>query len=666
MTRRTMIYGISILALCLTLGAVGLALLGDGDHLASFAPEKGKPKAVQKTAQSPAAPQAESIQQPTAEVLSNRVAEYHIDVALNEKDGTLTGSETLTWTHPGKKTINEVYLHLYPNAFSSEDTTFIKESGGKLRGDVMPKDGWGSMEITELRTTDGISLLHRIQYVQPDDGNAKDQTLAKVRLPVSVQGGESLTLRIKFTVKLPKIFARMGIAGDFVMAGQWFPKISVYEPVGTRGRMVEGWNLHQYHGNSEFYSDFGIYSVRINVPEAYTVAATGFQTKKAVVQDGRKTMQFYADDVHDFAWSASPDFIYAEEPFSSAEVPGVRIKLYLDPAHEDLKERYFYAAKVALANYSKWYGRYPYSTLSVVVPPALGNGAGGMEYPTLVTAFGASSDSPSYDELERTVIHEIAHQFFYGMVANNEFEEAWLDEAFASYAEDKLMEQEFGIAPNLPIQSALISSPATLTQNAWKYGAGDGYARNVYYRGKLILLDIERQVGSKTMKRILTVYSHKYRFKHPTTADFQRIVEQVTGRSWKSYFKQYVYDGKMADFSVDSIQVTPINQKDGKLYESTVVFSRKGATHPKVPLLFTFTDGHTVRKQWNGEDNRVEIKLNYKQPLAWVQIDPDYTLLVENKHINNYLKTEVPEPTLSRSNMSVTKLLEAILGAFLW
>lgn len=666
MTRRTIVYSISILALCLTLGTAWLTLRGGGDSLASLAPAKAGPKAVQKTGQTPAPPPAESIQQPTAEVLSNRVAEYHIDVTLNEKDGTLTGSETLTWTHPGKKTINEVYLHLYPNAFASEDTTFMKESGGKLRNDIMPKDGWGSMEITELRTTDGISLLHRIQYVQPDDGNTKDRTLAKVRLPVSVQGGESLTLRMKFTVKLPKIFARMGVADDFVMAGQWFPKISVYEPVGTRGRTSEGWNLHQYHGNSEFYSDFGIFSVRVNVPESYTVAATGFQTKKAVVKDGRKTIQYYADDVHDFAWSASPNFIYAEEPFSSAEVPGVRIKLYLDPAHKDLKERYFYAAKVALANYSKWYGRYPYSTLSVVVPPASGNGAGGMEYPTLVTAFGATSDSPGYDELERTVIHEIAHQFFYGMVANNEFEEAWLDEAFASYAEDKLMEQEFGIAPNLPIQSALITSPASLTQYAWKYGSGDGYAKNAYYRGKLILLDIERQVGAKTMKRILSTYSHKYRFKHPTTADFQRIVEQVTGRSWKAYFQQYVYDGKMADFAVERIQITPVGSEDNRQYESSVVFSRKGATHPKVPLLFTFTDGHTVRKQWNGEDSRIEIKLQYKAPLAWVQIDPDYTLTVENMHINNYLKAEIPETTLSRSNMSVTKLLEAILGAFLW
>ncbi|GIO88065.1 hypothetical protein J25TS5_49970 [Paenibacillus faecis] len=667
MTRRSLFIGISFLALCLIAGTIRYTLSLEPSHLSSFASKKAKPLDSAKTGPAPALPLTESIQHPTAEVLSDRITEYHIQVHLDEKNQTLIGTETLTWTHPGKKSVNELYLHLYPNAFASGESTFMKESGGKLRGDLMPKDGWGGMELTEIRTTDGISLLHRLQYVQPDDGNTHDRTLAKIRLPVTVRGGEDLTLKIQFKVKLPKVFARMGTAGDFVMAGQWFPKVSVYEPAGTRGRQTEGWNLHQYHGNSEFYSDFGIYSVSINVPETYTVAATGFQTKPAVRKDGRKTVQFYADDVHDFAWSASPHFVYAEEPFSSAEVPGVRIKMYLDPAHQDLKDRYFYAAKVALSNFSKWYGRYPYSTLSVVVPPAQGNGAGGMEYPTLVTAFGANSESPGYDELERTVIHEVAHQFFYGMVANNEFEEAWLDEAFASYAEDKLMEQEFGIAPNLPLQAALVSNPAPLAQVSWKFGSSDIYAKNVYSRGQLILLDIERQVGAKAMKRILYNYSQKFRFKHPTTSDFQRIVEQVTGRSWKAYFNQYVYDGKMADFSVDRITVQSIAGKNGApLYESKVTLSRRGGSAPKVPLLFSFKDGNTVRKVWNGEGETVQMTLQYKEPLDWVQIDPDYSLVLENKHINNYMRAEVAEPTGTRATLGVVKLLEAMLGALVW
>ncbi|MFD3261919.1 M1 family metallopeptidase [Paenibacillus lentus] len=663
MTRRTFIVSISILIMCLLGGSIMYMLLSDHPIAPSLASHQQGNPAVMKA---PSPQQAESIQQPTAEILSNRVTEYHIDVKLNEQERTLTGTQTLSWTHPGKKTLNELYFHLYPNAFASSETTFMKESGGRLRSDIMPKDGWGSMELTDIRTMDGISLLHRVQYVQPDDGNANDRTLAKVRLPRSVQGGESITLKIDFTVKLPKIFARMGTAGDFVMAGQWFPKLCVYEPVFRRGRSTEGWNLHQYHGNSEFYSDFGIYSVNIDVPSEYTVAATGFPTKPAVQRGERKIVQYYADDVHDFAWAASPNFVYAEEPFSSAEVPGVRIKLYLDPAHQDLKDRYFYAAKVALSNFSRWYGSYPYSTLSIVVPPADGNGAGGMEYPTLITAFGAASESPGYDELERTVIHEIGHQFFYGMVASNEFEEAWLDEAFTSYAEDRLMEQEFGITTSLPIQAALIHNPKPLTQPSWEFGSADIYAKNVYHRGKLVLLDIERQIGTKTMNRTLSLYARKYRFKHPTTADFQRVLEQTTGRTWKSYFDQYIYDGKMADYAIENITILKVQQDNEMLYESMVDIKRKGGTHPKVPILFTFQDGHTVRKVWNGEEEQLQLKLRYKEPLAWAMLDPDYTLVLENKHINNYFKASIDEKVSTRSNVSVTKLLEMLIGSFLW
>lgn len=628
-------------------------------ELPAFAPESGKPVAPAQLPNSP-----ESVQTPTAEVLSDRVVEYHIDVKLAD-DNVLQGTQTLTWTHPGKKTVNELYFHLYPNAFSSQSTTFMQESGGKLRGDVMPANGYGSMTITEMKTEDGLSLMHRMQYVQPDDGNIKDRTLIKVRLPKPVKGGETITLHTRFEVKLPQIFARMGTAGNFVMAGQWFPKLSVYEPAGRRDRTVEGWNLHQYHGNSEFYSDFGIYSVRIRVPEKYKVAATGFPTKPSAVKNGEKIYQFYADDVHDFAWAASPDFVYAEEPFSAPNVPGVRIKLYLDPAHEDLKERYFYAAKAALTNYSKWFGRYPYSTLSIVVPPKAGNGAGGMEYPTLVTAFGADDTSPGYD-LERTVVHEIGHQYFYGMVASNEFEEAWLDEGFTSYAEDKVMELEYGLIPNLPVQAGLITSPAPLTQESWKFDSQNDYASNAYTRGKLVLLGIEQQVGAKTMERILSTYVKKYRFKHPSSTDFQRVVEQVTQTSWSEYFNQYVYGSGMADFAVEKISVKPV-QKDGKTwYESSITVQKKGSDYKGVPVRIVFEDGHVVNKQWDGREERITYRLTYSYPVSWAMTDPLYSMVLENRHMNNFLKAGLDEPVQFRWSLGATKLIEAIFGGLTW
>ncbi|MFU1796982.1 M1 family metallopeptidase [Paenibacillus azoreducens] len=649
----------SLLALCLLLaGAKWLISRDTPESQPSYAPDQAKPPKVSTPMVQ------ESVQKPTAQILSNRVVEYHIDTTLDPENRVIKGTQTMTWSHPGKKTVGELYFHLYPNAFSSMDTTFMKESGGRLRDDKMPTDGFGSMTITDMKTSEGLSLMHRMQYVQPDDGNVKDKTLVKVRLPKPVKGGESITLSIQFEVKLPKIFARMGTADEFVMAGQWFPKISVYEPVGLRGRTTEGWNLHQYHGNSEFYSDFGIYSVRIHVPANYIVAGTGIM-QSSQIRNKEKIYQFYADDVHDFAWSASPNFIYAEEPFSSAEVPGVRIKLYLDPVHKDLKERYFFAAKSALKYFSKWYGTYPYSTLSIVVPPDSGNGAGGMEYPTLVTAFGAKDESPGYD-LERTVIHEIGHQYFYGMIASNEFEEAWLDEGFTSYAEDKLMEQEYGVIPNLPIQASLISSPMSLTQEAWKYGSQDQYALNVYYRGKLLLKAMEQQAGSQTMNKIMRTYAQKFRFKHPATADFQKVVEQVTRKSWQNFFDQYIYGNQMADFAVDSISVKKKEGEAGPVYESTIKILKKGGDFPEVPIRFTFTDGHTLNKIWNGSGDSAEYKLEYSAPLAWAMVDPDYSIVIENKHINNYLKADMDKKVLIRWNASITKLIETLLGSLSW
>ncbi|MNO86579.1 Peptidase family M1 [compost metagenome] len=330
-----------------------------------------------------------------------------------------------------------------------------------------------------------------------------------------------------------------------------------------------------------------------------------------------------------------------------------------------MKDRYFYAAEAALKYFSKWYGSYPYSTLSIVVPPAEGNGAGGMEYPTLITAFGAKNDSPGY-ELERTVIHEIGHQYFYGMIATNEFEEAWLDEGFTSYAEDQLMEQEFGLIPNLPVQATIISAPATLTQEAWKYGSQDDYAQNVYYRGKLVLKGIERQVGQQKMSKIMSTYSKKYRFSHPSTRDFQRIVEQVTHQSWQSFFDQYVYGKQMTDFAIGNITIEKKDDTTKTVYESNVTVNRQDGSYTNIPIQFTFADGHTMHKVWNGKGDTIQFKLQYKSPLAWALIDPEYTLVLENKYINNYLKAELDAGKISRWNISITKLLETWLGSLSW
>jgi len=605
-------------------------------------------------------PKADVPMQPKPVALSNRITEYHISVRLGT-DGQLTGEQSVTWKNPGRKSVSDLYLHLYPNAFAP-GSTFLQESGGQLRGDKMQPGATGSMTLTALTTAEGETLLPRLRYVQPDDGNPQDRTLATFRLPEPVKPGGTVTIKMKFVVRMPPVFARMGTAGDFVMAGQWFPKIAVYEPAGVRGRAAEGWNLHQYHGNSEFYSDFGIYSVRIDVPEAYKVAGTGFQTSPPAVKNGRKIYQYYADDVHDFAWAASPSFVYVEDSFSSPGIPGVRIKLYLDPLHKDLQDRYMHAAKSALAKLGEWYGEYPYSTLSIVVPPAGAGGAGGMEYPTLVTAAAADSASPGYD-LERTLVHEIAHQYWYGLVATNEFEEAWLDEGFTSYTEDKLMAAIYGVQPNTPVESSYMTHPEPLKMNAWRYETPDRYAENVYMRGKLVLTAIENRVGEKTMSKIMRTYFQKYKFRHPSSSDFERVVESVTREKWSDFFNAYVFRGEAADFAVESIRS---EKKAFGGYETRVLLRRNGGSPQPVTVLFKFADGRSVRKQWDGVQNQIQLQLEHASPLVYAAVDPSMSVVLDNRKYNNYLKAEVPESQRSRWAAGLTQFIEQAIGTLAW
>ena len=190
--------------------------------------------------------------------LSPRLANYQIDVALDPTTKKITGRETLTWTNPSNDIIRELQFHLYLNAFRNDKSTFMRESGGQLRGETIDKkakiDPYGSIDIVSMKTRDGEPLAY--QFFQPDDQNTNDHTVVRVPLSKPVGPGETIVLDISFRAKLPKIFARTGFSKDFFLIGQWFPKIGVYEPAGTRYSKAGQWNCHQFHAHSEFYADY--------------------------------------------------------------------------------------------------------------------------------------------------------------------------------------------------------------------------------------------------------------------------------------------------------------------------------------------------------------------------------------------------------------------------
>jgi hypothetical protein len=660
----------TILLAVIALGVlVGWWTGGRGDSaFSSWRERPAAPDALQRPV-SPAGPDEArnasfiALAERTTPASESRLA-YYIEAWYSEEEQMIRGEEKIIWTHPGQKPVDALYFHLYPNAFASKKSTFIEESGGRLRGDRMKKNSFGHMQVLSA-AFGGQDVTQRMQYVQPDDGNEHDKTVMRLALDEPVQPGQRVELTIAFQVKLPFVFARMGVADRFVMAGQWFPKIAVYEPAGTRGRKTEGWNVHQYHGNSEFYADFAAYRVRIHVPADYIVAATGEPAQTPVTRGSRKTYTFAADNVHDFAWAASPDFVYAEEPFSADGIPEVTIRLYLDPRHQHLQNRYFFAAKEALARYSSWYGTYPYSTLSIVVPPAGAGGAGGMEYPTLITAWAADRDNPGY-ELERVVVHEIGHQYWYGMVASNEFEEAWLDEGFTSYAEEKVMQEVYGVSPKLPLESSYVTSPAPLTRLSWEYRDHAHYAENVYTRGKLVLTDIERQIGSERMNEVLQAYFQRFRFQHPSTADFLHVLNDVTGQDWTPYFRQYVYGAQTPDYAVEQIRIKPLTQNGARVFENTVILRKTNAANEPVPLVVRFADGTEERKIWQGEKETAALQIVHTSPAVWAMVDPEYSVILENRHINNFLKAADDPDWNVRLSASFANLIHTITGFIAW
>jgi hypothetical protein len=285
-------------------------------------------------------------------------------------------------------------------------------------------DAWGSTDVASLRLVrpDGTrsDLTSQIRYIAPDDGNAADRTVMSVPASAPIQPNETVEIEIEWTSKIPRPFARTGYIDDYYFIAHWFPKIGVLED--------RGWNTHQFHAVTEFYADYGVYEVGITVPQGFVVGASGRQYQRSDNADGTATHRYRSEDIHDFAWTASPRFIEARRIFEHAGLNRVEMRLLLQPEHRGQEARHFDAAAGTLRWFGEWFGAYPYDHLTIV-DPAFQSGSGGMEYPTLLTAGTRWLAPVAVTVPESVTIHETAHQWWYGVVGTNEFESAWMDEA---------------------------------------------------------------------------------------------------------------------------------------------------------------------------------------------------------------------------------------------
>jgi len=355
--------------------------------------------------------------------LSPRITQYKIRAELDPASKTVKGEIVLDWRNPSRDTVKDLQFHLYLNAFKNARSTFRAQG----RAASADQGDFGYVDIDEIRTSRGEDLTGRLKFIQPDENPApekltlpeekplapdiygKDQTVVSVPLTTAVLPDSSIRVKIRFTSKLPKLSSRTGYNQDYFFVAQWFPKLGVYEPAGMRYAQKGGWNTHQFHPNSEFYANHSLYQVDITLPEEYVVGSGGKLMKKEVA-DGKQTLSFRAENIVDFAWTASKAYKVVEDQWKQ-----VNIKLLIQPEHYYQAERHIRAAKYALEYLAAHVGPYPWNHLTIVDPPTYGQGAGGMEYTTMITA-GTFYLLPAQIRMaEMVTIHEFGHAYFMGI-----------------------------------------------------------------------------------------------------------------------------------------------------------------------------------------------------------------------------------------------------------
>jgi hypothetical protein len=587
------------------------------------------------------------------EALSPRNASYTIDVRLDHAQRTLTGRERIVWRNISGQPTNELQFHLYWNAWRDTNSTWLRER--RLTGARAPRDdAFGSIDVTAIRLQPaGNDVTSAMRFIAPDDGNPQDRTVMTV--PTGrIAPGASVTVDVEWTAKIPRPFARTGYVDDYYFIAQWFPKLGVLED--------GGWNTHQFHSATEFYSDFGVYDVRITVPQAFIVGASGRRTERTDNPDGTATHRYRGDDIHDFAWTASPEYREVSQTFEHPTLPRTEMRLLLLPEHAGLAARYFASTAAALKYYGEWFGPYPYGYVTIV-DPAFHSGADGMEYPTLFTGRSRWLSPGQVWVPEATTLHEAGHQFWYAIVASNEFEHAWMDEGLNTFATARAMDAAFppfklerrffgGFIPwvirDITLQRATDGNRLTGYRDAaeadaqstpsFRYWPGTATVIT-YNKSALWLHTLERHLGWPVLQQIMATYFERWKFKHPRPDDFFTIANEVSGQDLTWFFDQVHRSSNAFDYGVQELisERVPGRLKAAPTgtYRTTVVVRRFGEATFPVDVVTTFADGHQIKERWDGVDRRAMYVYDRPSRATQTHVDPQRVLLLDVNYTNN-------------------------------
>jgi len=491
---------------------------------------------------------------------------YKINVKLADETNTLIGNISMVYTNNSPKELNEIYMHLWPNAYSSRNTAFAKQhlENGKTDFYFAKPEEQGSID----------SLNFKVNNANINWKLTNNVDIALLTLNEPLKPGQNITISTPFNVYLPKVYSRMGHEKQLYCITQWFPKPAVFD--------VNGWNPIPYLDQGEFYSEFGSFDVSISVPKNYVVAATGnlqneeeklflntLATKPAaeyevtpVSSNEFKTLRYMQDSVHDFAWFASKEFNVKKGEIALQNGKTIETWLFakninafgVDYINEGIKY------------YSDHIGNYPYNLAQVVITPL--EAGGGMEYPTITNC--ASID-------RTTIIHEVGHNWFYGILGSNEREHPWMDESLNTYYENRCTQEKidadiakngkkkdmlndvfnlnlegFGQARLLYAISARKNEDQAGNLPSTAY-TDFNYGAIIYAKNPLSFYMLQNYLGNNKFDSMMHAYYEKWKFKHPLPNDFRNHAEAFTAKDLSWFFDGVLGSTQKMDYKIVGI-----------------------------------------------------------------------------------------------------------------
>ncbi|WP_125077743.1 M1 family metallopeptidase [Rufibacter latericius] len=578
---------------------------------------------------------------------------YKIDVTLNDVQHTLSGSEQIEYVNHSPETLTFLYFHLWPNAYQDRSTAFGKQQllNDEDRFHFAPKEARGFISGLDFKI-DGQNINWELDAQNPD--------IAKLTLNQPLAPGSRITISTPFQVKLPDSFSRLGHVGQSYQISQWYPKPAVFDP--------KGWHPMPYLDQGEFYSEFGSFDVRITLPANYTVGATGelqnreeqvrldslaqvTAAKKEFNEDDlnfppsatkTKTLHYRQDRIHDFAWFADKRFNVLKDqvtlPHSKRTV--TTWLLFTNRQADQWLKRAHEINDVVYA-YSLWLGDYPYSQ-ATAVDAALSAGAG-MEYP-MVTVTEPEA-----------IIHEVGHNWFYGILGSNEREHPWLDEGINSYYEirTKALRNKYAGMVSSEVNTNAFGKffgvddlpPTAIDNSAYLSAASRGldqpvtapaqqfrtlnYGTGVYLKTAQLFQYLEKYLGTARFDSAMQAYYHQWKFRHPAPEDLQAVLEKSTGKQLSWFFKDLLPSTSLPDARLKTVKTS------GGIIQAVVQQTGKMA----LPVQVSAVDGEgkVLESHWTkpGEKEQT-VTFTTTAEIDRIVLDPEYVFPVLDRRDNQY------------------------------